>query len=104
MRRILIPLVIVALVGYVALMVVYEIVGVDIVSFMEDQPSIIIKRGRVACRRRIRYPFLTPLISASCRMRSTLCLPMGSPCSGEKRCMGSTVRCVTASRVRETDQ
>ena len=45
MRRILIPLVIVAIVGYVALMVVYEIDGVDVVSFMEDQPSINYQEG-----------------------------------------------------------
>jgi hypothetical protein len=40
MRRILIPLIVVAIVGYVVLMVLYEVIGVDVVSFMEDQPSI----------------------------------------------------------------
>lgn len=40
MRRILVPLIVVAIAGYVVLMVLYEVIGVDIVSFMEDQPSI----------------------------------------------------------------
>ncbi len=40
MRRFLIPLIVVAVVGYAALMLLYEVVGVDVVSFMEDQPSI----------------------------------------------------------------
>ena len=44
-RRILIPLIVVAIVGYVALMVLYEVIGVDIVSFMEDQPSIHFQEG-----------------------------------------------------------
>jgi mono/diheme cytochrome c family protein len=39
-RRLLIPLAVLAVVGYVFLMATYEIVGVDFPSFMEDQPSI----------------------------------------------------------------
>ena len=40
MRRIVISLVALGVVGYVILMLTYEIVGVDFVGFMEDQPSI----------------------------------------------------------------
>jgi mono/diheme cytochrome c family protein len=44
-RRILIPLAVLAVVGYVFLMVTYEIVGVDFPVFMEDQPSIDYQEG-----------------------------------------------------------
>jgi mono/diheme cytochrome c family protein len=44
-RRILVPLIVVAVAGYVVLMVLYEVIGVDIVSFMEDQPSIHYQEG-----------------------------------------------------------
>ena len=39
-RRILIAVAVVAIVGYAALMLTYEVFGVDVPSFMEDQPSI----------------------------------------------------------------
>jgi len=44
-RRILIPLAVLAVVGYALLMVTYEVVGVDFGSFMEDQPSIDYQEG-----------------------------------------------------------
>ena len=40
MRRTLLVLVTVAVVGYGALMLTYEVFGVDVPSFMEDQPSV----------------------------------------------------------------
>jgi mono/diheme cytochrome c family protein len=39
-RRLLIPLAVLALAGCLLLMVTYEIIGIDFVSFMEDQPSV----------------------------------------------------------------
>ena len=39
-RRILVPLIVVAIDGYAAFMIMYEIVGIDFDSFMENQPSI----------------------------------------------------------------
>lgn len=39
-RRILMPLAVLAIAGYVILMITFEIVGLDFVGFMEDQPSI----------------------------------------------------------------
>jgi len=45
MRRLLIPLVGLAVVGSVILMLTYEIVGVDFVGFMEDQPSVDYQEG-----------------------------------------------------------
>ena len=38
--RLLIPLVVIAVVGYVALMVMYDVIYIDFPSMMEDQPSI----------------------------------------------------------------
>ena len=45
MRRFLVPLIVVAVVGYAVLMLLYEVIGVDVVGFMEDQPSIHYQEG-----------------------------------------------------------
>ena len=44
-RRLLIVLAVVVIVGYAAIMLTYEVIGVDVVVFMEDQPSIHYQEG-----------------------------------------------------------
>jgi mono/diheme cytochrome c family protein len=44
-RRLLILLAVLAVAGYALLMVTYEIIAVDFVSFMEDQPSVDYQAG-----------------------------------------------------------
>jgi len=44
-RRFLIPLAIVAVVGCLFLMLIYDVIGIDWISFMEDQPSVDYQEG-----------------------------------------------------------
>jgi mono/diheme cytochrome c family protein len=44
-RRVLVPIAVLGIIGYALLMVTYEIIGVDFVGFMEDQPSFDYQEG-----------------------------------------------------------
>jgi len=81
-RRILIVLAVVAVVGYAALMLTYEVFGVDVPSFMEDQPSVHIQEAPRRLLPEQAVPVSRPIY---------LCPPMPCPCREGACCMAFTV-------------